>query len=73
MPAESSRHLARRADAEREALAARLIVLLAPEPPAPETDPDEAQPQRASGLPVRKLALAVGAGLVAVWWWRRRS
>lgn len=73
MPAETSRRLARRAEAERSALAARLIVLVAPEPPATQEPPvrpvEDAKPSK---TPWKTLGLAFGAGLFAAWMIRRR-
>lgn len=73
MPAENSRYLARRAEAERSALAARLIVLVAPDPTPTQEPPvrvvEDKKPRKTSW---KTLGLAFGAGLAAAWLIRRR-
>lgn len=69
----TSKYLARRAEAERSALAARLIVLIAPEPEEAEDVPPIRPVEEARrGLPWKKLGLALGAGIAVVWLIRKR-
>lgn len=73
MPAVTSRRLAQLAEAERDALAARLLVLVAPAPEAPQEAPvrpvEDPGPRR---TPWKALGLAFGAGLATAWLIRRR-
>lgn len=68
----TSKYLARRAEAEREALAARLIVLVAPEPEEPRAPPVRPVEEPRRGSSWKRLGLAFGAGLALAWLIGRR-